>query len=123
MYVCLLVLKPVASEQDNNMEINATNGLLADIFDLNKELKNETDEVSIPEEEVSILQEEFSTSEDDVSSHEEDTDMEGIVPLDGSDTQPQDDHTARGGADWLIPLADPVQRQTDIRQFLMDGNG
>ena len=37
-----LVLEPVAREQDNSMEINATNGLLADIFDLNAELENET---------------------------------------------------------------------------------
>ena len=33
-----LVLEPVAWEQDGNMEINATNGLLADISDLNDEL-------------------------------------------------------------------------------------
>ena len=45
-----LVLEPVAREQDNNMEINATNGLLADIFDLNSEMENETNDVSIPEE-------------------------------------------------------------------------
>ena len=36
-----LVLEPVAREQGNNMEINATNGLLADIVDLNDELDEE----------------------------------------------------------------------------------
>ena len=39
-----LVLEPVAREQNGSMEINATNGLLADIFDLNEELEEETAE-------------------------------------------------------------------------------
>ena len=39
-----LILEPVAREQSGSMEINATNGLLADIFDLNKELEEETAE-------------------------------------------------------------------------------
>ena len=42
-----LVLEPVAREQDGSMEINATNGLLADIFDLNEELEKEAAETSI----------------------------------------------------------------------------
>ena len=62
-----LVLEPVAREQDGNMEINATNCLLADIDDLNAELDEErkTHEVSSPQEELPTLQEE-------VSSHLED---------------------------------------------------
>ena len=36
-----MVLEPVAREQDDNMEINATSGLLADITDLNKQLRAE----------------------------------------------------------------------------------
>ena len=38
-----LVLEPIAREQDGNMEINATNGLLADITDYNIELDIELD--------------------------------------------------------------------------------
>ena len=56
-----LVLEPVAREQVGNMEINATNGLLADIMDLNKELEDETLEASIPEEDWSVPQEVFSS--------------------------------------------------------------
>ena len=36
-----LVLEPVAKEQDDKMEISATNDLLADISDLNDELDEE----------------------------------------------------------------------------------
>ena len=36
-----MVLEPVAREQENNMEINATSGLLADINDLNIQLRAE----------------------------------------------------------------------------------
>ena len=36
-----LILEPVAREQDGNMEISATNGLLADITDLNDDLEVE----------------------------------------------------------------------------------
>ena len=36
-----MVLEPVAREQDDNMEINATSGLLADITDLNKQMRAE----------------------------------------------------------------------------------
>ena len=39
-----LVLEPLAREHNGSMEINATNGLLADIFDLNEELEEETAE-------------------------------------------------------------------------------
>ena len=67
-----IVLEPVAREQDNNMEINATNGLLADIFELNKELENETVDVSTPGEDWSIPQEEFSSLEKEPVSHEDD---------------------------------------------------
>ena len=59
-----LVLEPVAKEQDNSMEINATNGLLADIFDLNAELEKEAREVSIPEEETNQCDEVPSLDED-----------------------------------------------------------
>ena len=45
-----IVLEPVAREQVGNMEINATNGLLADIMDLNKELDEEVLETATPEE-------------------------------------------------------------------------
>ena len=36
-----LVLGPIANEQEKNMEINATSGLLRDIVSLNKELREE----------------------------------------------------------------------------------
>ena len=67
-----LVLEPVAREQVGNMEINATNGLLADIVDLNAELSREREvpEVSPQEEEVGKAQE-LSSHEEEVSSHEE----------------------------------------------------
>ena len=45
-----LVLEPVAREQSGNMEINATNGLLADITDYNEELRREREETSQLEE-------------------------------------------------------------------------
>ena len=50
-----LVLEPLAREQSGNKEINATNGLLADISDLNKDLdsEKESEVVSIPEEQFS----------------------------------------------------------------------
>ena len=68
-----LVLEPAAREQDGNMEINATNGLLADISDLNDVLvsEKESNEVSTPEELYSSLQEELSSCEGERSSHEE----------------------------------------------------
>ena len=56
-----LVLEPVAREQKDNMEINATNGLLADIYDLNKELEKETVEVSTSEEDWPIPRRKFPT--------------------------------------------------------------
>ena len=68
-----LVLEPVAGEQGNSMEISATNGLLADIADLNAELEEErrTGKISTPEEEISIPQEEDSSLQEESSSHEE----------------------------------------------------
>ena len=115
-----LVLEPVAREQDNSMEINATNGLLADIFDLNAELENETVEVTSHEED-------WPDHSDELSSHEEEVqagDMEDAISMEGESSirTPKDvDHTARGGADWTLPLAVPVQTQADIRQYLKDG--
>ena len=56
------------------MEINATNGLLADISDLNKDLdsEKESEVVSIPEEQFSSHpQEELSSREGEPPSHEE----------------------------------------------------
>ena len=83
-----LVLEPMAREQKGNMEINATNGLLADISDLNDVLDGDkkSNEVSTPEELFSNPQEELSSREGERSSHEE-------VPL-GS--QQHDQHTAWG---------------------------
>ena len=95
------------------MEINATNGLLADIFDLNSEMENETNDVSIPEEDWSIPQEEFSSLEKESDSNEE--------CLESNFPRWEGGHTARGGADWTLPLAVPGQAQADIRQYLKNG--
>ena len=61
-----LVLEPLAREQSGNMEINATNGLLADIVDLNAELDVEkrTQGFSIPEEESTVPREGRTTHEE-----------------------------------------------------------
>ena len=102
-----LVLEPVAREQNGSMEINATNGLLADILDLNNELEEEaaespTENFSIREEEFSIHKEEWSPSVEEISSREEecqekdvveDASMEGFIT-----TSEPKDHTARGGS-------------------------
>ena len=40
-----MVLEPVARELKDNMEINATNGLLADITDLNNRLRRENSDL------------------------------------------------------------------------------
>ena len=83
-----LVLEPVAREQAGNMEINATNGLLADIMDLNKELENETVNVSIPEEDWSIPQEVFSSLvEDSVSSGTPTETKSNSKPMNGQETR------------------------------------
>ena len=117
-----MVLEPVAGEQSESMEINATNGLLADIFDLNKALEKETaenptnEEFSIREEELSTLVEQWSSSNEEISSHEEECDM---TSKEGTSTT---DHTARGGADRTLPLAVTDRNQSDIRQFLKAGN-
>ena len=65
-----LFLEPVAREQEGNMEISATNGLLADITDLNNDLEVEkrTKEFSIREEGTSTPKEEISSQEEDMSS-------------------------------------------------------
>ena len=108
-----LVLEPVAREQDGSMEINATNGLLADICDLNDEMEKEVIvENFILEENPTILEEEEPNTNEVVSIREEDGQKESNV--DGTLL----DHTARGGADWTLPLAVPDKGQTDIRQFL-----
>ena len=44
------VLEPVAREQSRNMEINTTNGLIADITDYNGELRREKEETNQLEE-------------------------------------------------------------------------
>ena len=68
-----LVLEPVAREQDGSMEINATNGLLADICDLNDELEKEVNvESSNLEENQTILEEEVHNTNEEVSIREED---------------------------------------------------
>ena len=85
-----LVLEPVAREQDGSMEINATNGLLADIFDLNKELDEEAAE--IPTNEESSIPDEWCPSNEISSSQEEECQE---VVREGSTTI---DHTARGGS-------------------------
>ena len=106
------------------MEINATNGLLADIFELNKELEKENVEVSTHEED----EQDGPPSMEEFSSHEEICHEEASVNIDAmeGDTsntgEPKDeDHTARGGADWTLPLAVPDKGQADIRQFLKAG--
>ena len=99
-----LVLEPVAREQEGHMEINATNGLLADIKDLNDELELEDLKTSSPEEYISTQEEEFSTLlEEGISSHQED---EMRLPT------PEENVTS-----------DSCQRaaQMDIRVFLEDG--
>ena len=65
-----LFLEPVAREQEGNMEISATNGLLADITDLNNDLEVEkrTKEFSIREEGTTTPQEEISSQEEGMSS-------------------------------------------------------
>ena len=84
-----LVLEPVAKEQDDKLEINATTGLLADIADLNDELDRESRQENIPnisihEEDDSTLQEEFSTLHEEPSS-----------PQEAISDHPQVEHTAR----------------------------
>ena len=108
-----LVLEPVAREQVGNMEINATNGLLADIMDLNKELENETLEVSIPEEDWSVPQEVFSSlAEYPVTS---DAPTETGYESESLDDQGGSVHTQTG------TKCNTVKSQTDIRRFLKDG--
>ena len=65
-----LILEHVAREQDGNMEISATNGLLADITDLNDDLEVErrTEEFSIREEDTISPQEEISSREEGMST-------------------------------------------------------
>ena len=57
----------MAREQDGNMEINATNGLLADISDLNDDLDTdkETNEVSTPEDYFPPLRKNFPAVRED----------------------------------------------------------
>ena len=62
-----LVLEPVAREQEGNMEINATSGLLKDITTLNKDLRQEEEERVKKE----IVKEIISGILDGVSSHQE----------------------------------------------------
>ena len=108
-----LVLEPVAREQVGNMEINATNGLLADILDLNKELENETLEVSIPEEDWSVPQEVFSSLVEDPNISEAPT-VTGYE-IESVDGQEGSVHAHTG------TKCNTVKSQSDIRQFLKDG--
>ena len=115
-----LVLEPVAREQDNNMEIIATNGLLADIADLNDELDEERRNVPTPEEEMYTLQEESSSNRGAMPNQEGDHDVaeqsvDGEVP-----DHHQDDHTARGEKTGHYS-GSHCSTQQDIRQFLKHG--
>jgi hypothetical protein len=129
-----LVLEPVAREQVGNMEINATNGLLADIVDLNAELSREREvpEVSPQEEEVGKAQE-LSSHEEEVSSHEEGycpppSQEDGNMPITGGPCHhngggaPHQQITTRAsGQTSLQNNDDPSSKQTDIRFFLTRG--
>ena len=115
-----LVLEPVAKEQDDKMEISATNDLLADITDLNDELDEERRNVSTPEEEMYTLQEEESSHEGAMPNQEGDHDVadqsvDGEVP-----DHHQDDHTARGEKTGHYS-GSHCSTQQDIRQFLKHG--
>ena len=108
-----LVLEPVAREQVGNMEINATNGLLADIMDLNKELEDETLEVSIPEEDWSVPQEVFSCLVEDPVTSE--TPAETVNAEESMDGREGSVNTQTG------TKCNIVKSQSDIRWYLKDG--
>ena len=107
-----LILEPLAREQECNMEINATNGLLADIKDLNDELEVEkkTLESSTREEHLPIPQEDCSSRDEEMVS------QPNQVP---SRVEPTG-HTAGGEQTGHYPSS-PCGSQMDIRLFLMDG--
>ena len=59
---------------------------------------------NIEEEEKTVCVEAPTTPQEDLSSHEEVLPSHVEAPVGHSmDAQPQDDQTARGGADWTLP--------------------
>ena len=142
-----LVLEPIAREQDGNMEINATNGLLADITDYNTELDielGERMEPSSPEEDQPGILEEVPENSTVVSSLVEgqidgtqfSNLQEGNPPPSleeklGDGIQiptPQEDlkvhpRATPVGAGSSLEEGITAPGQKDIRQFLVDGKG
>ena len=106
-----LVLEPVAKEQDGKLEINATNGLLADIADLNDELDRERRHrnISIHEEEISTPQEEEAS-----------TLQEELPTLQEAMNTPLVKHPEKEESKLDTTPCNPDSNQMDIRQFLVD---
>ena len=116
------------------MEISATNGLLADITDLNDQLeieKRRSGEVSTHEEDTSSHPEDISSHEEGMSSPVVDHEVQAeTVPqvssqqeeLDVQSTPPQPGiHTAGGEMTGHFP-GSHCTKQMDIRRFLMEGD-
>ena len=103
-------MEPVAREQEGNMEINATNGLLADIKDLNDELKlerstnsNQDGNISNQLEDPTSNLEEDSSQQEEFTNHQEEMQHPTLTPSKG--------HTAGGGSRLDTTPAVPVPVQ------------